>query len=49
MFCDIPLSPVPQNILSIDNSKIEPSVPSTGGDALTVSVVLVKAWGTLGP
>ena len=31
MFCDIPLSPVPQNILSIDNSKIEPSVPVPAG------------------
>lgn len=42
MFCDIPLAPVPQNILSIDNSKIEPSLPSAGGDALTVSVVLSR-------
>lgn len=42
MFCDIPLSPVPQNILTIDNSRIEPSVPGTGGDALTVSMVLAR-------
>lgn len=41
-FCDIPLSPVPENILEIDNSIIEPSIPHTGGDALTVSVVLSK-------
>lgn len=41
-FCDIPLSPVPENILEIDNSIIEPSIPHTGGDALTVSVVLAK-------
>lgn len=41
-FCDIPLSPVPKNILELDNSRIEPSIPHTGGDALTVSVVLTK-------
>ena len=41
-FCDIPLSPVPGNILEIDNSIIEPSIQHTGGDALTVSVVLSK-------
>lgn len=42
MFCDIPLSPVPADILQRDNSEIEPSVPHTGGDALTVSVVLSR-------
>ncbi len=41
-FCDIPLSPVPGNILEIDNSMIEMPVSHTGGDALTVSVVLSK-------
>lgn len=41
-FCDIPLSPVPGNILKIDNSIIEPVTMHTGGDALTVSVVLSK-------
>lgn len=41
-FCDIPLSPVPENILRIDNSIIEPVTMHTGGDALTVSVVLSK-------
>lgn len=41
-FCDIPLSPVPANILEIDNSSIEPVILHTGGDALTVSVVLSK-------
>lgn len=41
-FCDIPLSPVPENILRIDNSIIEPVTMHTGGDALTVSIVLSK-------
>lgn len=41
-FCDIPLSPVPENILEIDNSSIEPPVFHTGGDGLTVAVVLSK-------
>ncbi|MEY8507504.1 carbohydrate kinase family protein [Lachnospiraceae bacterium 42-17] len=41
-FCDIPLSPVPGNILEIDNSSIEMPVSHTGGDALTVAVVLSK-------
>lgn len=41
-FCDIPLSPVPGNILEIDNSMIEMPVSHTGGDALTVAVVLSK-------
>lgn len=42
MFCDIPLSPVPADILKKDNSEIGPSIPHTGGDALTVSVVLSR-------
>lgn len=41
-FCDIPLSPVPGNILEVDNSRIEMPVSHTGGDALTVAVVLSK-------
>lgn len=41
-FCDIPLSPVPGNILEIDNSSIRMPVLHTGGDALTVAVVLSK-------
>ncbi len=41
-FCDIPLSPVPENILKLDSSRITPSVPSSGGDALTVANVLGK-------
>lgn len=42
MFCDIPLSPVPADILKRDNSEIRPPIPHTGGDALTVSVVLSR-------
>lgn len=42
IFCDIPLKPVPSNIMELDNRQIEPVQPHTGGDALTVSVVLSK-------
>lgn len=42
MCCDIILAPVPHNILSIDNCRIEPPGMATGGDALNVSISLSK-------
>ena len=41
-FCDIPLRPCPANIMELDNWNIEPVEYHTGGDALTVAVVLAK-------
>ena len=41
-FCDIPLRPCPPNIMSIDAWNVEPVVYHTGGDALTVAVVLSR-------
>ena len=41
-FCDIPLFPCPSNVLEMDSAIIHPVVFQTGGDALTVSVVLAK-------
>lgn len=38
MTCDIPLKPIPDNILSIDNCSIEPPQFLTGGDALNVAI-----------
>ncbi len=42
LVCDIPLYPVPDNILKLDSWKISNAVPTTGGDALNVSVGLAK-------
>ncbi len=42
LVCDIPLYPVPDNILKLDSWKISNVVPTTGGDALNVSVGLAK-------
>ncbi len=41
-FCDIPLRPCPANIMELDNSMIDTVELHTGGDALTVAVVLAK-------
>lgn len=42
VYCDIVLSPVPGDIMKMDNSVIAPAVMHTGGDALNVAVVLAK-------
>ena len=41
-FCDIPLRPTPANIMEQDSVVIDPVEFHTGGDALTVAVVLAK-------
>ena len=41
-FCDIPLRPCPANIMELDNTMIERVQYHTGGDALTVAIVLAK-------
>ena len=41
-FCDIPLRPCPANIMELDNYQIRKVEMHTGGDALTVAVVLAK-------
>lgn len=41
-FCDIPLRPCPANIMELDNFQIDNVEYHTGGDALTVAVVLAK-------
>ncbi|MDO4322351.1 MAG: carbohydrate kinase family protein [Lachnospiraceae bacterium] len=41
-FCDIPLRPCPANIMELDNYMIDTVEAHTGGDALTVAVVLAK-------
>jgi len=41
-FCDIPLRPAPANIMERDTARIEPVEYHTGGDALTVAMVLSK-------
>ena len=41
-FCDIPLRPCPANIMDLDNTMIDKVELHTGGDALTVAVVLAK-------
>lgn len=42
MVCDIPLSPVPRTIFSMEKAEIEPPMITTGGDALNVAVTLSK-------
>jgi sugar/nucleoside kinase (ribokinase family) len=42
MVCDIPLYPIPENILKLDSWKIDNPAPATGGDAMNVSVGLAK-------
>ncbi|PYG88006.1 sugar/nucleoside kinase (ribokinase family) [Ruminiclostridium sufflavum DSM 19573] len=42
MVCDIPLHPVPGNILKLDSWKIDNPVPTTGGDALNVAIGLAR-------
>lgn len=41
-FCDIPLRPSPADIMKLDSAIIDPVEYHTGGDALTVAVVLSK-------
>ena len=41
-FCDIPLRPSPANIMELDSVIIDPVICHTGGDALTVAVVLSR-------
>lgn len=41
-FCDIPLRPCPPDIMELDNCMIDTVELHTGGDALTVAVVLAK-------
>lgn len=42
MVCDIPLAPIPKNIFKLDKCEIKPPKPTTGGDALNVSIALAK-------
>ena len=42
VFCDVPLCPSPRNIMELDNYPINKVECHTGGDALTVGVVLSK-------
>lgn len=42
MTCDIPLTPIPSNIMNIDKCSIRIPKPSSGGDALNVAIGLGK-------
>lgn len=42
MVCDTTVTPIPDNLFSIDSTEIDPPVQSCGGDALNVAIAVAR-------